>query len=327
MAKAADTLRHIPLSQIRPSEVALRSVDRESEKYLGLVHSIKQVGILNSVSAHEIKDPETGKTLYGLIDGLHRYTGAMDAGLDTIPAQIMHVDEARKLEMQIIGNLHVVETKPAEYSKSLHKLLALNPTMTTVELANRLGKSITWLNERLNLVKLTDAIQKLVNDQTINITNAYNLAKLPQDEQANFAERAQTMTPAEFVPTGSARAKQIRDAKRQGKAAEGERQFEPPVHLQKLGLIKAELKELNIGKGLINQCGLKDALDGWKMAIAWSLHLDPVSIEVSKAKDEERKKAALEAKQKKKEERDAKKVKEAAGIAAGLTDDEDEDDE
>jgi ParB/RepB/Spo0J family partition protein len=322
-----DALRFLPLVSIRPSEVALRSVDKDDEKYHGIRDSIAQHGVINPISVREMKDNETGKTVYGIIDGLHRYTGSIDAGLDTIPAHIIQADEAKVLEMQIIGNLHVVETKPAEYSKQLHKLLALNPTMTTLELANKLGKSITWLSERFNLVKLSENIQELVNDGTINITNACNLAKLPPEEQVNFVDRAITMTPSEFVPTVTIRAKQIRDAKRQGKSDTGPKEFEPPVFMQKLSALKSELKDLNIGKGLINQYGIRDPIDAWKMAIAWALHLDPASIEASRLEDEERKKLNEENKAKKKAERDKKKRSEAAGIAAGLALDEDNEDE
>jgi ParB/RepB/Spo0J family partition protein len=327
MAKAKDDLRHLPINLVRPSEVALRSVDKESEKYQGLVSTVKQYGIINPVSVQEIKDTETGKTVYGLIDGLHRYSATIDAGLETIPAHIMEADEARRLELQIIGNLQVVETRAAEYSKQLHKLLALNPTMSTIELATKLGKSITWLNERLNLIKLTDEIQELVNNSTINITNAFNLAKLPQEEQASFVDRAMTDTPAVFVPTVSARTKQIRDAKRQGRQAEGPKPFEPPVHLQKLSDLKAELKTQAVGKGLINQYKITDALDAWKMAISYVLHLDPISVDVAERKENERKKLADEAKAKKKQERDVKKAKAAADVAAGLTPEEDDEDD
>ncbi len=319
---AKNDLRHLPLNQVRPSEVALRSVDKDSEKYLEMVQSVKQVGILNPILVHEIKDTETGKTIFGLIDGLHRYTSSIDAGLETIPAHIVSADEADKLEMQIIANLHVVETKAAEYSRNLHKLIALNPSTTVLEQANKLGKSITWVNERLSLVKLTDKLQTLVNDGTINVTNASALAKLPQEEQENFADRASSMSPQEFVPSVSARVKEIKDAKRQGRKAEGPKPFEPAVYLQKIGDVKTELRELNIGKGLIHQNGLESAEQGWKMAIAWCLHLDPTSIELAKIADEKRKQAKEEANAKKKAEREAKKIQEGAAVAAGLSDDE-----
>lgn len=98
----------IPLSKIRENPVALRSVNRTSPDYLGLVDSIKQVGVMSSISVRELKDPATGDVLYGLIDGLHRFSAAQDAGLSEIPAQIKTFNEAAILEAQIIANAHKI---------------------------------------------------------------------------------------------------------------------------------------------------------------------------------------------------------------------------
>lgn len=318
MAKNGN-LREVPLNQIRPSEVALRSVNKDKEEYFELVQSIKEKGVLLPVLVQEIKDKETGKTVFGLIDGLHRYTGAIDAGLESLPVHVVTADEAERLEMQIIANLHVIETRPGEYSEQLKKLIALHPTMTVLEQANKLGKSVTWLNDRLSLVKLTDEIKQLVNDGKINITNACNLAKLPSEEQPNFVERAITMPPNEFIPTLAKRVKEIKDAKRQGREVEGPKPFEPAVYLQKLGDVKAELSEPNIGRGLINQFTLTNPIEVWNMAISWVLHLDPNSIDLAKAADEKRKKDREEANAKKKAEREEKKRQEAQLLEASVT--------
>ncbi len=89
--------------------------------------------------------------------------------------------------------------------------------MTAAELSVKLGKSPTWVGQRLNLTKLDEKIQALVDDGTINLTNAIAMSKLPVEEQGTFVERAITMTPAEFTPTVNARIKEVRDAKRQGR--------------------------------------------------------------------------------------------------------------
>ncbi len=308
---AKNDLRHLPLNQVRPSEVALRSVDKDSEKYLEMVESVKQKGVLNPIVVQEIKDTETGKTVFGLIDGLHRYTSSIDAGLDTIPAHIVDADEISKLEMQIIANLHVVTTTPLEYSNNLHKLIALKPTMTVLQQAEKLGKSVTWVTDRLQLTNLTEPIKKEVEEGRINVTNACALAKLPPEEQANFVDRAATDPPNVFVPVLAARVKEIKDAKRQGRKAEGPKPFEPAVYLQKIGDVKTEFNDLNVGKGLINQ-----------HSIARCLHLDPVSIELAKEADIKRKQAKEEAAAKKKAEREAKKLQEGAAVHANVSSDE-----
>lgn len=297
------TLQDIPISEIKENPAALRAVNRQSESYLGLVDSIKQTGVLNAISVRQKTDAETGESYYELVDGLHRFSASKDAGLEVIPATVLSLDDAQVLEAQVMANVHKVETRPAEYSRQLRRILTMNPLMTEAELAQKLSKSPSWISDRLGLNKIVDEnIADLINKSKINLSNAYALAKLPPEEQADFVDRAMTLSPDEFVPAVHARVKEIRDAKRSGADA-GAAEFVPVAHLQKLKDIKDELDSGAICKAL----GAKD-VKSFNLAIAWVLHLDPKSVEAQKAKDEERKAAREEAKKKKAAEKAEKKA-------------------
>ena len=315
---AQGELKHIPLNKIRENPVALRNVNRESEDYQGLVDSIRKDGVLNAIVVREITDPDTKETLYGLIDGLHRYTASQDAGKTDIPAHITSMDEAKILEAQILANIHKVETKPVEYSKQLVRILAQNPLMTTSELAATLSKSPSWLAERLGLVKLAEAIQKLVDEDKINLSNAYALAKLPAEEQPNFLDRAMTMQPPEFVPTVNGRIKELRDAKRQGRAA-APAEFVPVARLRKLGELKDELNNPVVGKVLVTELKPKSMDEAFALGVAWALHMDPATVQADRQRDAEARKAREEEKAKRKAEREEKAKKEAAEKSASLS--------
>lgn len=101
-------LKSIPLSLIRENPVALRNVNRKGEGYLGLVDSVRKDGVLNAIVVREIKDPTNGNVVYGLVDGLHRFSAASDAGLTEIPAQVKDMDDAAVLEAQLIANVHKI---------------------------------------------------------------------------------------------------------------------------------------------------------------------------------------------------------------------------
>lgn len=314
------TLKSIPVDKIRENPVALRTVNRSSEEYLGLVDSIRRNGILNPILVREVKDPSTGETLYGLIDGLHRFTASQDAGLSEIPAQVRSMEDAEILEAQILANVHKVETKPVEYAKQLTRILSQNPMLTASELASRLSKSSSWLSERLGLTKLAENISSLVDEGKINLSNAYALAKLPPEEQPNFLDRAMTMTPQEFVPTCTARVKEIRDAKRAGRDA-APAGFTPVAHLRKMSELKDELQSGNVANILIHKFHANTPQQAAKLMLEWALHLDPESIEAAKAKDAARKEELKAAAEKRKKEREDKKAKEAAdkAVAAGAS--------
>ena len=87
-------VKTIPLSSIRENDVALRGVDQESEEYLGLRDSIKNVGITNSISVRQKTDEVDGVKVeyYEICDGLQRYTACTELGLTDIPAIIVSLN-------------------------------------------------------------------------------------------------------------------------------------------------------------------------------------------------------------------------------------------
>lgn len=312
-------LRVIPLSDIRENPVALRSVNRTSEEYQGLVQSIREKGFLGAITVRARIDEETQQEYFELVDGLHRFSASKDADLTEINVDVVDLDQDEVLEAQIMANIHKVETKPVEYSKQLRTILARRPLMTEAELAKRLGKSSAWIKQRLGLNKIANPeIQTLINEGKINLSNAYPLAKLPAEEQPNFVDRAMTLQPDEFVPQVNKRVKELRDAKRKGKDA-GEEVFAAHAYLQKAGDVKAEYDGFEIGKSLVAKHGLTTAQQGWEMAVSWALHMDPDSIEGQKVRDVERKAEKKEQSKSKKAESTAKKAKKAQERAAAAS--------
>jgi ParB/RepB/Spo0J family partition protein len=313
-------LEKIPLKLIRENTEALRTqVDKEDEQYKGLVDSVKNHGIMNPISVREIVDPATNETLYGLVDGLHRFNAAMDAGLSEIPAQIVTMDEANLVEAQILGNVHKIETKPVQYTKALLRILGSNPLLTLTELAARLSRSTTWLTERLQLVKLSEPIQKLVDGGELTLTNAYALTKLPVDKQQELLQQALSQSPAAFVPLATNVLKEVQAARREGRKAETAT-FKPVERMQRLPAIRdqKDLADKNPEQSAIIQSAKKHGITTVEGAIAfalkWVLHADPDSI----AADEAQWNADQKAKAEKAQERAAKKKEEADKKAAAV---------
>jgi ParB/RepB/Spo0J family partition protein len=309
-------LKEIPLRQIRESKVALRDVDKEDEKYLGLVDSIRDHGVMNAIVVREI-GKEDGEMVYGLIDGLQRFTASGDAGKPTIPAQILDLSDAQILEAQIIANVHKIETKKFQYAKQLEKILAENPFMTMNELAGRLNKSAQWLSDQLNLSKLPNEVGTLVDEGKIGLSNAYVLSKLPVEEMANFIERAMTQQPGEFAPQVNSRMKEIREARRQGREAQGET-FNGVPYLQKMAPIKAELDQPTAIKHLLETQQPKTPIEAAKLTLAWVLMIDPITLTERQRKYEEKRSQDKAEKEKRDKEKLARKSVEAQKVAAQL---------
>lgn len=316
MSQTPDT-RVISISEIKENPVALRAVNRESEEFIGLRDSIREVGILNAINVRLRTEEVDGQVheFYELVDGLHRYTAALDCGVEQLAVTVMSLEDTEVLEAQMMANVHKIDTRPIEYTRQMTRIFAGNPTMTVSDMAARVCKSPPWVSQRLGLLKLAVAIQELVDDSKITISNAVSLSKLPESEQANYVDQAMTMGADEFAPTVQARAKELRKAAREGRDA-GEVTFEPVARLQKLGALKDEYSGAQVGPSLCETHGATTGPEGFALGVAWALNLDPVSVAAQRAKADEKRARLEDAKKKRKADRAQKKAEEAATAAA-----------
>ncbi len=293
---------------IRTNKVALRNVDRESEAYQGLVASIREKGWWGTITVRERIDEETQEAYYEIVDGLHRYTAAKEAGVEEIGIDIVDLEEDEVLEAQLMANIHKIETKAKEYSEQLRRIIARNPMMTEAELGKKIGKSAAWIRQRLSLNKITnEQISQLINSGKIGLSNAYVLAKLPNEEQPNFVDLAMNEPPKKFAAQVAKRVKEINEEKRKGRDAKPA-EFQPVAHLRKFSEVRAEFEEPKVAQILVSELGLTDPLQAFKMGVAWALHMDPKSVEIQKTEDEQRKVERAEAKKKKAAEKAAEKA-------------------
>lgn len=313
----ASTLRRVPVSQIRENTTALRKVDRSSEEYLNLLDSVRKNGVLQTISVVERTDPQTQTTFYLLIDGLHRLTCAKDAGLPELDVKIEPPTTSDEdiLYKQIITNMHRIETKPVQYADQLRRILGKNPTMTMTELAAKVSRAPAYVNERLGLLKLEKNIGEMVDAGKIELTKAFVLAKLDLEDQKAYLDRALTLPANEFVPMVKQRISEVAKAKRAGKDA-APTEWKPTAHIRKTTDLVTEIEKPAIVKELTK--GITSVEEAFLMGLKFAVHLDPISIENARQKEESRKANAAAAAEKKKKEAEEKKAKEAAEKAASI---------
>ena len=308
-------LEYIPIDLIRESEVALRSVDRKQESFLQLQHSISMDGVLKPILVCE--NIVGSETFYGLVDGLQRYTAARDAGLKSIPAQIVDLDKATLMQAQIITNMHSVQTKPAQYSDQLRRILSGDPLLTMQDLAQKLSVSVKWLTDRLALNKLDENIQKMVDNDEIKLANAYRLASLPVEEQKDYLDRAITDKATEFAAVVSQRVKEIRDARREGREPR-KQEFVAIERARTLVDLKHERQSMQNITLALEKAGADTPLAGATLALDWVLSMDDDSVVLQESKYNQKKKERLEAQERAKVERERRKTDAAAVKQAGL---------
>ena len=307
-------LEVISLDQIDPNEIALRTVNKDSEKYLELVESIRKMGVMNSITVREYQTQD-GFTRYSLTDGLQRFSASRDAGRSSIPCNIVAMDDAEVLIAQIVANVHKIETRPVDYAKQLIRIVSNDPLMTQKGLASLVSKSETWVDNMLGLTKLDPKVAELVNKGEIKLSNAYALAKLPQEEQKDFVDRAITDPPNEFLPVVHERVKEVKAARAEGRKAE-KAEFKATPSLRNVKEIKGEFESSALAETLCQ--GLSTAQEGFARAMEWVLKMDPESQKKQLERYQQREKEREEAKKRREKERAEAKEKAAAEKAASL---------
>jgi ParB/RepB/Spo0J family partition protein len=269
-----DDLRHLPITSLREPKVKLREVNRESLEYLEMRDSIREHGILQPLL---VRPQANSDDAWEIIEGLHRYTGAKDIGLQTLPCLIREATDDEVLVLQLVANAISPETKLAEYAHQLKRLMQRDPDLTQAGVACLIRKSPAWVGKCLGLMDLLKAVQVMVNRGEICLDNAYMLAKIPKSMQLDYVDQAKLMPPKQFKPIAAVCIKRFKEAVKQGKMdAFYSDKFQAVAHLRSLKEIEQEAEK--VGALVCTGEGCKTVLDGFNAALRWVRHLDRQSV-------------------------------------------------
>ena len=167
---------HLEINSIRPNAKQPRSVF-EPEAFAELVHSIKELGVLQPIVVRSIPD-EAGK--YELIMGERRLRASKEAGLTKIPAVIRETADENMLRDALLENLHRSDLNPLEEASAYQQLLE-DFGITQEELANRIGRSRPKITNSIRLLKLPAEVQRKVAAGVLSAGHARALLSIESD--------------------------------------------------------------------------------------------------------------------------------------------------
>lgn len=145
----------LPVTAISPNPRQPREVFDE-EAMAELVHSIKEIGLLQPVVVRPVGDDR-----YELIMGERRWRATQQAGLDVIPSIVRETSDDDLLRDALLENLHRAQLNPLEEAAAYQQLLD-DFGCTHEELAGRIGRSRPQISNTLRLLKLSPAVQRRV---------------------------------------------------------------------------------------------------------------------------------------------------------------------
>ena len=147
---------HLDLSLIVPNPKQPRSTF-EPEAFAELVHSIKELGVLQPIVVRPLAKP-SGDAKYELIMGERRLRASKEAGLKQIPAVIRDTANENMLRDALLENLHRANLNPLEEASAYQQLLE-DFGITQDELADRIGRSRPQITNTIRLLKLPTSVQ------------------------------------------------------------------------------------------------------------------------------------------------------------------------
>lgn len=177
----------LPLASITPNPRQPRQVFEE-EAMAELVHSVREVGLLQPIVVRRIDDTDAGPA-YELIMGERRWRAAQQADLDVIPAIVRQTDDNDMLRDALLENLHRSQLNPLEEAAAYAQMLE-DFDCTHDELAGRIGRSRPQISNTLRLLKLSPPVQRRVAAGVLSAGHARSLLAVDDsDLQDRLAQR------------------------------------------------------------------------------------------------------------------------------------------
>ena len=172
----------IPLSEIHESPHNPRK-HFDAAALNELAESIKTVGILTPLLVRPSAGANGRGTTYEIAAGHRRYRASKLAGLDQAPCLVRPLTDQQFMEILTIENLQREDVHPLDEAKGYEALMAAPYKMPVERIAERVGRSVKYVYDRVKLLGLSKEAQQLFWDGKIEAGHAILLARLTHDEQ------------------------------------------------------------------------------------------------------------------------------------------------
>jgi ParB family chromosome partitioning protein len=164
-AKPVNTISEVQINQIQANPFQPRT-EFDQTALQELAESIKVHGVIQPITVRKM-----GYDSYQIISGERRTRASILAGLTKIPAYVRVANDQEMLEMALIENIQREELNPIEISLSYKRLID-ECSLKQDELAERVGKNRTTVNNYLRLLKLPDSVQSALKSGKITMGHA-----------------------------------------------------------------------------------------------------------------------------------------------------------
>lgn len=171
----------LPLSMIEPWRMnPRRSIN--AEHLQELADSISKVGVLQPILVRP------SGAMFSIVSGERRFRAARRAGLEHIPAVVRTLTDAEALEIAVTENLQREDVPPLDEAEGYERLHTEH-AYSIEEIADKVGKSKTYVYSRLKLTSLCPEAREFLRDGKLTPTVALLVARIPTPSEQVTAAR------------------------------------------------------------------------------------------------------------------------------------------
>ena len=164
---------YLPISKIKRNPFQTEKIYAEG-KIESLAKSIKENGVVNPIRVRYSNNE------YQIVTGEKRLYAAQVAGLEKIPVLLESISDERLLEMYLLENSQKERISPIEEAK-YYSLIQTQYNLTTEGVAEKLGKSRSYVANLVRLLHLPLEVQTLVDEEKISVGHVRPLIGIDEE--------------------------------------------------------------------------------------------------------------------------------------------------
>lgn len=171
-------VQDLPIAQLHPNRYQPRRTFSE-ESIKQLAQTLDEEGLLQPIIVRE--DGEG----YEIVAGERRYRAAKSLGWEKIPAIVNNLSDTQTASLALIENLQRENLNPIDEALAYQELMKIN-NLTQTQLAQNIGKSQSYVANKLRLLKLAPSVQQSLAQGQISARHGRALLALDVDQQGRL---------------------------------------------------------------------------------------------------------------------------------------------
>jgi len=178
---------HVALKDLYPSNNNVRGFMDENN-IIDLMNSIAQVGLLTPLIVQELGDVEDG---FVVVAGHRRLEALTRLHSDDwlVPVLVRNdFDDRAVTQVMLIENLQREDLSPLDEAKAFKSLLDSGFNQT--EIADKIGRSQSFVSQRLNLLTLPDDVRSLLADKKLKLSDAVQMIGISEESLKPLVKKA-----------------------------------------------------------------------------------------------------------------------------------------